>query len=214
MKFWNDEALLAKISQRLGGAAGAPPPGARPPPQQAPAEVTNLLEAARWNDLEAVEDFISIGKNVNEGDKDGRTPLCVPLRTRAWACVQPCVLVPAAREGRSRVRIRCRACARRRHFVVAFGQGDAGMEIAKALVQAGAKLDAVDAKQNTALHYAAGYGRPEYAALLLDAGAPVEAANDTGKTALDLVKLNSANPVGKDEAVMKRLGGGTFFRDV
>jgi ankyrin repeat protein len=104
--------------------------------------------------------------------------------------------------------------ARRRHFVVAFGQGETGMAIAKALVEAGAKLDAVDAKKNTALHYAAGYGRPEYAALLLDAGAPVEAANDTGKTALDLVKLNSANPVGKDEAVMKRLGGGSFFRDV
>ncbi len=80
MKFWNDDALLAKISARLGGAGlgmapsgGAPRP--QPPPQAPPAEVTNLFEAARWGDLEAVEDFVSIGKGVNDADKEGRTPL-------------------------------------------------------------------------------------------------------------------------------------------
>ena len=72
-KFWNDEKLLLKISQRLGGAAGgAPPPQAAP---QKPPEVTNLLEACRWGDVEAAEDFIAIGKSVGEADKEGRTAL-------------------------------------------------------------------------------------------------------------------------------------------
>lgn len=47
----------------LQAAAGAVP------------EITTLLEAARYGDLEAVEDFIAIGKEVTTADKEGRTPL-------------------------------------------------------------------------------------------------------------------------------------------
>ena len=75
-KYWEDEKFLDKIGRRLADAMPAaparPPP---PPPQQPPEEVTNLLEAARWGDLEAVEDFIAVGRNVNEADKEGRRPL-------------------------------------------------------------------------------------------------------------------------------------------
>lgn len=80
-RFWNDEAFLAKIGKRLAGAVPPPPGAARPPPpspgaaQQPPEEVTNLWEAARWGDLEAVEDFLAVGKDVNQGDKEGRRPL-------------------------------------------------------------------------------------------------------------------------------------------
>ena len=75
-RFWNDEAFLAKIGKRLEGAV--PPPAAAratPVPQTPPEEVTNLLEAARWGDVEAVEDFIAVGKDVNQADKEGRRPL-------------------------------------------------------------------------------------------------------------------------------------------
>ncbi len=41
---------------------------------------------------------------------------------------------------------------------------------------------------NTPLHYAAGYGRPAIARMLLDAGADKAAQNNTGKTPLDLAK--------------------------
>ena len=34
-----------------------------------------LLCCCRQGDIEAVEDFIAIGRDVNEKDKDGRTPL-------------------------------------------------------------------------------------------------------------------------------------------
>ena len=58
------------------------------------------------------------------------------------------------------------------------------------------------------------YGRADYAAILMDAGASISARNETGKTPLDLVKVNEQNPVNKDEAVMKRLRGGAHFDDV
>jgi ankyrin repeat protein len=104
------------------------------------------------------------------------------------------------------------------------------------LLEAGAKPDAVDTKKNTTLHYAAGcacprharalrrcaeprvrccrYGRADYAAILMDAGASIAARNETGKTPLDLVKVNAQNPVNSNEAVMKRLRGGSHFDDV
>ena len=60
-KYWSDEAFLDKIGRRLADAMPAatprPPP---PPPQQPPEEVTNLLEAARWGDVEAVEGAFSV----------------------------------------------------------------------------------------------------------------------------------------------------------
>jgi ankyrin repeat protein len=179
LKFWDDEVLLAKISQRLG-SAGAPSGTAGPPPAAAPAppeEVTNLFEAARWGDLEAVEDFIAVGKDVNAADKEGRRPL---------------------------------------HVAVAYGRDEPGMQIVQALLEAGAQLEAVDVKMNTALHYAAGYGRAEYARMLLDAGADASRRNETGKSALELVRLSPKNPVREDAELMARLekaDSAVFFRD-
>jgi len=89
-KYMNDETILRKFAQAMegltppqldnavgsgtaGGAAAAAAPPAQAPPE-AP-EVTNLIEAARYGDLEAVEDFLAIGKDVNERDADERTPL-------------------------------------------------------------------------------------------------------------------------------------------
>ena len=47
------------------------------------------------------------------------------------------------------------------------------VKCAQVLLEAGAKVDALDKNKNTALHYAAGYGRKECVALLLDNGAAV-----------------------------------------
>lgn len=74
MKFWNDPVMLKKMGEKLGpgGAGGAP--GAPSAPEEAPI-ADNLLDAARYGDLEATEDYIAIGRDVNESDKDSRTPL-------------------------------------------------------------------------------------------------------------------------------------------
>lgn len=75
----NDEATLRAFARKLGPVAAPPPPpaaaAARLPPPKPPAEIATLLEAARWTDLEAVEDFLAVGKSVSEADPNGRTPL-------------------------------------------------------------------------------------------------------------------------------------------
>ena len=59
--------------------------------------------------------------------------------------------------------------------------------------------------QNTPLHYAAGYGRGDAVALLLEAGADTKALNGTGKTARDLVALSAENPINQDEDLIYKL---------
>lgn len=88
MKFMNDPVWLAKVSEKLGdpravaaGAAAptagseAPTPAAVSKPPPPPHEITNIIEAARFGDLEAVEDFIAVGKDVNQTDPEKRTAL-------------------------------------------------------------------------------------------------------------------------------------------
>ncbi|CAN1156446.1 Ankyrin repeat domain-containing protein 2B, partial [Linum perenne] len=62
---------------------------------------------------------------------------------------------------------------------------------------AGAQVDALDKNKNTALHYAAGYGRKECVALLLENGAAVTLQNMDGKTPIDVAKLNNQHEVVK-----------------
>lgn len=52
-------------------------------------------------------------------------------------------------------------------------------------------LELRDAKANTALHYAAGYGRVKSVKALINAGADVRAKNDSGKTASELAKMGT-----------------------
>eukprot|EP00899_Mesostigma_viride_P009443 jgi/Mesvir1/184/Mv13536-RA.1 len=171
-KYWNDPVVLKKMAAKMGNvmpppagaaaaAAMARPPGVKPPE----VKVNSLHDAAKYNDTEAAEDFIAIGKDVNEKDAEGRTCL---------------------------------------HYSGAFGS----VAVAK-LVLATGKVDfaAVDPKGNTALHYAAGYGRAEIVELLLDAGADVSIKNGSGKTAAELVKLDSRNPVAAQTDIVARLEG-------
>lgn len=69
------------------------------------------------------------------------------------------------------------------------------VKCAQVLLEAGAKVDALDKNKNTALHYAAGYGRKECVALLLHNGAAVTLQNMDGKTPIDVAKLNNQSDV-------------------
>ncbi|KAK9909900.1 hypothetical protein WJX75_009203 [Coccomyxa subellipsoidea] len=80
MKYWNDPATLAKIGERMGSAGDPQAAVAATAQRQAPnpasiPEINNLLDAAKHGDLEAVQDFLAIGKDVNERDGDGRSAL-------------------------------------------------------------------------------------------------------------------------------------------
>lgn len=91
MKFMNDTDWLAKVGSKMGdvaemlaaggGAGGMGGGAAGGGPSSAPAAaaaiptVNNLFDAAKAGDLEAVEDFVAIGRDVNEVDEGLRTPL-------------------------------------------------------------------------------------------------------------------------------------------
>ncbi|KAL3131959.1 hypothetical protein ABBQ38_007655 [Trebouxia sp. C0009 RCD-2024] len=76
MKLMSDPDLTKKVMSKLGQVpqSSQAPPGPPAGSQEAP-EINNLWDAARYGDLEATEDFIAIGKDVNAADPDGRTPL-------------------------------------------------------------------------------------------------------------------------------------------
>lgn len=74
-------------------------------------------------------------------------------------------------------------------------------------MEEGAELENCDAKGNTPLHYAAGYGRPGVVRLMLDAGSNKAAKNANGKTPYDLAVAgkNNGNPVNEDASLLEAL---------
>ncbi|HEV8068332.1 MAG TPA: ankyrin repeat domain-containing protein [Planctomycetaceae bacterium] len=67
------------------------------------------------------------------------------------------------------------------HLAVLFGNGGA----VKALLEAGATIDAQNTYQNTALHWAASTGHMDSVKALLAAGAKLDVTNEDGNTAID-----------------------------
>ena len=64
----------------------------------------------------------------------------------------------------------------------------------------------MDEKKNTPLHYACGYGKIFAVRALLEKGADISAENGTGKTPLDLVKLEAKNPINEEAELLAKLG--------
>merc|ERR1719343_591111 len=76
-KYYNDPEILKKISEKLGGAqamAAAASGGSAEKP-----EPKDLFDAAQYNDPEAAEEFLTIGKDVNEKSVEDQTPLHVAV---------------------------------------------------------------------------------------------------------------------------------------
>ena len=90
---------------------------------------------------------------------------------------------------------------------IAFGKGTAGEEIFDLLVGTDSiDLTARDEKQNTPLHYACGYGKILAVQKLLEMNSDITAKNGTGKTPLDLVKLEAKNPINEDRTAQAAWG--------
>merc|ERR1719482_377691 len=91
-----------------------------------------------------------------------------------------------------------------------FNDTEAVEEILGLLVEGGAELGAVDAKGNTPLHYAAGYGRPGAARALLERGASPAVLNSNGKRPIEVARMNSDNPLLQDAGLVAKMDAAGF----
>ena len=75
------------------------------------------------------------------------------------------------------------------------------------LIELGADINATTfLSWETPLHYACGYGKIFAVRALLEKGADISAENGTGKTPLDLVKLEAKNPINEETELLAKLG--------
>ncbi|KAL5991445.1 hypothetical protein ACLOJK_012354 [Asimina triloba] len=136
------------------------------------------------------------GVDKDDADSEGRTALHFAcgygeVIVCVWLCLQ-CLAepsVPLPQKYDQRQRKAKRSCLWHT-FCLRYN-----LECARVLLEAGASVDALDKNKNTALHYAAGYGRKDCVALLLQNSAAVTLQNMDGKTPIDVAKLNDQKEV-------------------
>lgn len=136
---------------------------------------TPLIVACQENHLEAAKVLLAAGANANDRDSDG-----MPLLHWAVFAARPVEIHEYEKLGEP-------------HSTHWEPQRDA--PIVDLLIAKGAKLEAVDAAGNTALHHAAMMNARAAATALLAAGAKRGARNRAGKTALQLARDRSNSVV-------------------
>ena len=169
MKYYQDEELMLKISQKMGGL----PSDLQPVLQKIEDTSLTLHEAAKKGDLAAVQQFLDKKKPLDAQDFKGITPLGYAIgANRSLAASLVCA---KSKCGGSAV-----------HAV----PGCAGIAVVKKLLDSRANPYAVDSSGNCGLHYAAGYGRKELLEYLLKVGANVSQPNAQGLTPLAVATQN------------------------
>ena len=143
--------------------------------------VTALHVAAVGRNAAMVEQLVAAGASVAAVTTEGATPLALAVRTSNAAAVR--VLIEAGTE----VNVEP---SEQRFTLLHIAASNGAREVAAALVEAGAHLEATDAAGHTPLHHAAARiyedGGEGVAQLLIDAGANVNAQDGSGLTALHM----------------------------
>eukprot|EP00208_Stichococcus_sp_RCC1054_P004604 CAMPEP_0206135758 /NCGR_PEP_ID=MMETSP1473-20131121/1028_1 /ASSEMBLY_ACC=CAM_ASM_001109 /TAXON_ID=1461547 /ORGANISM="Stichococcus sp, Strain RCC1054" /LENGTH=410 /DNA_ID=CAMNT_0053527835 /DNA_START=228 /DNA_END=1461 /DNA_ORIENTATION=+ len=104
-------------------------------------DIENLMQAAKYGDVEATEDFIAIGHDVNAPDAEGRTPLHYAVAYRHMEVAQnllnaSCNLEATDSKGNTPL-----------HYAAGYGRGD----FVRKLVDAGANGKALNDSNHTPL---------------------------------------------------------------
>lgn len=136
--------------------------------QNPPMGSAALIKAARADDAELVKLLLRAGANPNKIDTHGETPAYV-----AAVNGNPRALVALLDGGADPNR------ALTNPPILAAATNPSVLEI---LIERGAKLDVATETGATALHRAAMAGKTQSVRLLLDAGAPINAVNNSGGT--------------------------------
>ncbi|KAF7142220.1 hypothetical protein RHSIM_Rhsim05G0044300 [Rhododendron simsii] len=187
MRYWNDKDVLQKLGEAMGHAVGGE--AATSTDMSGPDETDEagnedesiVHQTASIGDAEGLTKALASGADKNEEDSEGRTALHFacgygePPKGRTWRAV---FIVSSVV-----------------NTVNLKAAGKSDVKCAQILLEAGVMVDALDKNKNTALHYAAGYGRKECVALLLDHGAAVTLQNLDSKTPIDVARLNSQHEV-------------------
>lgn len=143
-----------------------------------PSKSTPLHIAARFSDAQTLDNFIRQGANVNIKDGEGQTPLI-------WAamagCSECCRLLLGAGAD---VNAYPSATDKRTAFHHAIWNWH--KEVCEMLLEAGADLHALDADNETPLHWAAKHGPVEALEFLLKKGARTNLKDNQGNLPIDV----------------------------
>nr|XP_025888949.1 ankyrin repeat domain-containing protein 2B-like [Solanum lycopersicum] len=179
MRYWNDQDVLKKLGEAMGfavageGATSAEVSGPDET-EKADDDESSVHQCASVGDVEGLKNVIASVADKNKEDSEGRTSLHFACEYGEQTCRHLRLNSNSSQSSSHRIfRVKC----------------------AQVLLEAGAEVDALNKNKNTALHYAAGYGRKECVVLLLKNGAAVTLQNLDGKTPIDVAKLNNQNEV-------------------
>ncbi|GFS37015.1 ankyrin repeat-containing 2B [Actinidia rufa] len=183
MRYWNDKEVLQKLGEAMGlavsgeAATSTENYGSEETEEPGNEDESIVHNTASVGDVEGLKNALASGADKDEEDSEGRTALHFAcgygevLDSSQYLLSQYLLSIPFY-------------CSVENH-----------VKCAQILLEAGAMVDALDKNKNTALHYAAGYGRKECVALLLEHGAAVTLQNLDGKTPIDVAKLNNQHEV-------------------
>jgi ankyrin repeat protein len=164
---------------------------------------TALHYAAAFGTTEAVKLLLDSGADVNKANAIGATPLILGASSPAKVRM----LLAAGADANATTK------AGRTALIIAAGRAG-GFESVKALVAAGARIDAADQLGITPILNAGYGGDLESVRLLLDKGAPVNAADKAGYTPLlnavttnDIVRVRLLLSKGADPNAANSFGG-------
>jgi len=152
----------------------------------------DVFEAAAAGVRSSVEDWLKEDSGlVRAFSHDGFTP----LHLAAFFGRIPVVELLLSRHAPVNEVSRNPSALRPLHSAVAHRQPQVALEISRALIAAGAEVNAAQHGGWTPLHAAAVHGNLLLVRLLLDAGAKADAKNDTGQTAAALAKTKNHKEV-------------------
>ena len=171
---------------------------------------TSLLQAARKGDALAVEKALNKGIPIESTNDKGETPLCLAVIGGSVPTISSLLAHHAHLEARTKKGLTPLLCAREN---VSTSRPD----VMRALLSAGANLDAKDENGDTALHHAVSLCRRDWLTLLLSFTPHLEHRNGRGQTpllrAVDFPPLSYAKQILETVQLLLDAGADTAATD-